>query len=238
MTPRRSSISGLSSRFLRRAGSGDRAHAAGARDRAAAGLLGTTRSPRISWDSTASMRPSGRSVGPSSCSPLRRPFTHGSRSSRFSAVTRRRRSRPRSRSLPEYGGTSSLALARQVGGDRSAADAALRTLIEKDANIDCATRSPRFTRCGTTRRQPSSGSIGPGATAIRASRTFSTTPSSCATRTIRALPLSAARSACRCRVRQERPPDLLGPRTVRSSSSERQVLGIARGSSGSRSDLY
>ena len=107
---------------------------------------------------------------------------------------------PRSRSLPECGRTLSLALARQIGGDRSAADAALRTLIEK-VPIFPPTRSPRSTRCGTMRRRPSSGSIGPGATAMRVSSTSSTTPSSCATRTIRALRLSAARSACPCRGR-------------------------------------
>jgi hypothetical protein len=60
------------------------------------------------------------------------------------------------------------------------------------------TRSRKSTRCATTRRQPSSGSIGPGAPAMRASCTSFTAPSSCATRTIRASPRSAGRLACPC----------------------------------------
>jgi Tfp pilus assembly protein PilF len=39
------------------------------------------------------------------------------------------------REPPGYQQDSALALAQQIGGDRSAADAALRTLIHKDANI-------------------------------------------------------------------------------------------------------
>ena len=66
---------------------------------------GTGRSPSIPWDFPASMRPSGRSTRPSSCSLLRRPITCGKRSSRSSAATRRRRSRPRSGRLPDYMGT-------------------------------------------------------------------------------------------------------------------------------------
>ena len=47
---------------------------------------------------------------------------------------RRRRSLPHSRSRPEPWQDIALALARQIGSDRSAADAALKTLIEKDAD--------------------------------------------------------------------------------------------------------
>jgi hypothetical protein len=72
-----------------------------------------------------------RSTKPSSCSPRRRPITTLSRSSRYGAATRRPRSRPRNRSLPESGRTSR---SRQIGSDRSAADAALKTLIDKYAN--------------------------------------------------------------------------------------------------------
>ena len=54
-----------------------------------------------------------------------------------------------------------LALARQIGTDRSAADAALKTLIDKDASAVSPIRSPRSTRCATMRRKPSSGSTGP-----------------------------------------------------------------------------
>ena len=50
-------------------------------------------------------------------------------------------------------------------------------------------RSQKSTRCVAMPRRPSSGSIGPGALAMRVSRASSTTPSSCATRTIRALQL-------------------------------------------------
>ena len=49
---------------------------------------------------------------------------------------RGRRSRPRSRSLPEYFGTCRSRSHSKIGDDRSAADSALSTLIEKDANID------------------------------------------------------------------------------------------------------
>ncbi|MGB6604138.1 MAG: DCC1-like thiol-disulfide oxidoreductase family protein [Steroidobacteraceae bacterium] len=57
-------------------------------------------------DSTASMRPSGRSARPSSCSPLRRTFTAYSRSSRSSVATHRRRSPLRNRSFPDRGRTT------------------------------------------------------------------------------------------------------------------------------------
>ena len=94
-----------------------------------------------------------------------------------------------------------LALARQIGGERSAADAALKTLIEKDANLgayqiaevyalrdDSKATFEWLDRAWSNRDGVSS--------------TSSTTPSSCGTRTIRASLLSAARSVCRYRGRR------------------------------------
>ena len=101
-----------------------------------------------------------------------------------------------------------LALARQIGGDRSAADAALKTLIEKDASIAAyqiaevyALRNDAKATFEWLDRAWSNRDPGIAA--------FSSTPSSCATRTIRALRLSAARSACPCRGRLQRagPPN-------------------------------
>src|SRR5579862_6239719 len=74
-----------------------------------------------------------------------------------------------------------IALAWQIGADRSAADAALERVIEKDADV-APYRSPGSMRCGTMRARPLRGSTGPGPAAIRGSDTCSTTPSSAAVR--------------------------------------------------------
>src|SRR6516162_2844367 len=63
------------------------------------------------------------------------------------------------------------------------------------------TRSRRSTRYATIRMRPSSGSIGPGATAMGAYSFSCMTPSSCASGTIRALRSSVARSVCQRRRR-------------------------------------
>jgi tetratricopeptide (TPR) repeat protein len=96
---------------------------------------GMNGSPLISSASAVSMRRSRRPAGASSYSPARRPITRRSRSSRSSVAMHQRRSPPRSKSPPGYWQDSALALARQIGSDRAAADAALRTMVEKNANI-------------------------------------------------------------------------------------------------------
>ena len=76
-----------------------------------------------------------------------------------------------------------LALARPIGGDRSAADAALKTLIDKDAGL-APYQIAEIYALRKDANEPLPGSIGPGPVAIRALRSCFTTRSSCVTRTI------------------------------------------------------
>src|SRR5262245_8856806 len=68
-------------------------------------------------------------------------------------------------------------------------------------------------RCATIRMRLLPGSIGPGATACRQSRSSSTTRSYCATRTIRASPRSVGRLVCQHRRKWIGGHDLSGPFT-------------------------
>ena len=102
-----------------------------------------------------------------------------------------------------------LALARQIGSDRSAADAALQTLIDKDAercSLPDRASLRAAQRCEGDLRVARSGLEQPRCGYVRSS---STTPSSCATRTIRASPRSAARSdyPCPAKPQHASPPD-------------------------------
>ena len=74
---------------------------------------------RISRRSTASMRPSGRSIRPSSCSPLRPASIRSSLFMRSSAAMRRRRSTAALQEPPGIRQDIALAFARQIGSDRA-----------------------------------------------------------------------------------------------------------------------
>ena len=157
---------------------------------------GTEGSRSISLASSGSMRQSGRPQGHRAaawCGDLSRAAHDNRDPARRCAGSARRRTA----GAPGYAQDIALALARQIGGDRIAADAALKTLIDKDASC-CLSDRLGLRAAQRRRRPPSSGSIGPGPTAIQESPISSTIPSSCATRTILASLPSAARSDYRC----------------------------------------
>src|SRR5262249_42798058 len=80
----------------------------------------------------------------------------------------------------------------------------------------------------TSPRRPSSGLIAPSTTAKRISPTFSLTPSSCATRTIRASPRSAGRLACQHRRRWIGGHDLCAPPTRTARGDLKKFLASVR----------
>lgn len=90
-----------------------------------------------------------------------------------------------------------LASARQIGPDRGAADAALKTLIQKYAGDAAVQIADVYALRNDAKATFDWLDRGPGATGIRASVSSTSTLSSCATRTTRASPHPAARSDCR-----------------------------------------
>jgi len=121
---------------------------------------------------------------------------------------------------------AALALARQIGGDRSAADAALKTLIDKwagaapfqIAQVYALRNDAKETFAWLDRR---------GAAEMRGPSTSSPTPSSRATRTIRASPRSARRWACRRLQRLESGPESVGSRVSQPRLARRRKVGQA-----------
>jgi hypothetical protein len=94
-----------------------------------------------------------------------------------------------------------LVLARQVGTDRAAADAALKTLIDRDTDRS-SYQIAQVYALRLMRTMPSSGSTVPGATGTWASASSPRSLSLGATGKMRASLPSAARSACPYRRRQ------------------------------------
>src|SRR6516162_334430 len=105
------------------------------------------------------------------------------------------------------------------------------------------TRSPRCMRCAMMRRKPLAGSIEPGATTIQRSHTSSTTPSSCAIRTIRASVRSARKWACRRLQRLESGPEsvetfkLKGKQVTHRALFSRSLFANSRQGGASRAGL-
>jgi len=108
---------------------------------------------------------------------------------------------------------NALALARQIGGDRSAARCGTQD-ADRQGRRPIRLPDGASLRCAMIRKKPLRGSIGLGATAMEGSPTSSTTPSSCTTRTTRDSPRSARRWACRRLQRLESGRESVGSPTL------------------------